>query len=234
METKGLDLTPRQAAWLSGGALVVMVIAVAVALPQTLALVVTGDAGKTTQAIQQAGAGFRIGLVGWCVVLFCDVLVSYGLYEYFKSTHKGLSLLTAWIRLFYTALFAAALIHLVVVPLIMYDAPYLSAFSGAQKEAMVLFSINVFQYAWMFALGFFGLHLFGLGVLALRCPHTPKLLGYLLILASLGYVLDTLAFISWSDYKAHESTIKAIVAAPNAIGELSLAFWLLFKGGKGR
>jgi len=228
------DMSRRQAAILGGTGLIIMLLAVIVAFPNTLSLIVQGDPTKTVQQITEAGILYRIGIVGWMVVLACDILVSLAFYVYFKKVHQSYSLLTAWFRLFYTAIFAAMLVQMLVVLLLFNGAEYLTVFTKAQQHALVLLSLRIFEIGWLFGLGFFGIHLFGLGYLALKSDEVPKILGILLIVASVGYTSDTVAYIALPSYKQYEETIKMIIAFPNAAGELFFGFWLLFKGGKSR
>ncbi|TNE50487.1 MAG: DUF4386 domain-containing protein [Deltaproteobacteria bacterium] len=226
------QLTSRQAALTAGISLLVMVAAVIVALPNTVSLITAGDAAKTVQAIQQAGIRFHLGILGWFVVLVCDLIVAWALYMYFKPVHAGLSQLTAWLRLFYTAIFGVMIFNFVIVLLMLQGKSYLNVFTQAQFNALALLFLTIYKYGWLFALGFFGIHLLGLGVLALRSNKIPMFFGIALVIAGLGYLGDTLAFIALPNYGSYESTIKAIVGAPNAIGELAFAAWLLWKGGR--
>jgi hypothetical protein len=53
-----------------------------------------------------------------------------------------------------------------------------------------------------------------------------------LIVASFGYLLDSFAQLLLLNYASYETIFLIIVAVPGIIGEMSLCFWLLFKGGK--
>lgn len=225
-------LSNRKAAIIAGSSLFVMLAAVILAMPNTLQLVTKGDATKTAQALRQAGAMFSVGIAGWFIVQICDVVASWGFYEYFRPVNRGVSLLTAWVRLFYTALFATVTVALLIAAALVNGSWGTGSFTAAQIDQMVLLALQVFEYGWLFGLGFFGLHLFGLGYLALQSTEVPTWLGVLLIIASIGYTGDTLAFIALPHYDQYAPTIKAIVAAPNALGELSFGAWLLWKGGK--
>jgi len=106
------------------------------------------------------------------------------------------------------------------------------AFEPAQLQAQVMLFLNAFDSGWLFSLVFFGVHLFVLGFLVFRSGYAPKLLGILLIVSSFGYLLDSFAQFLLLNYASYEAIFLTIVAVPGIIGELSLCFWLLFKGGK--
>ena len=87
--------------------------------------------------------------------------------------------------------------------------------------------LNAFDYGIYIDLLFFSGHLFFLGYLVFKSGYIPKILGIFLIIASFGYLLNSLASLFWIDYK---TIVNQIVTLPNAIAELALMFWLLIKG----
>jgi len=46
------------------------------------------------------------------------------------------------------------------------------------------------------------------------------------------YMIDTAAHLALPDYEAHGSIFLALVAVPSIVGEMSLAIWMLARGGK--
>jgi len=72
----------------------------------------------------------------------------------------------------------------------------------------------------------FGLHLLILGYLILRADYFPQLLGILVIVASLGYLVDSTGKILYSNYNMS-------ITMYTFIGEVILMFYLLLKGIKG-
>ena len=195
-------------------------------------LIVPGDAETTLNNIMTHQLLFRFGIFSFLIVLICDVLVAWGLYVLFKPANTGLSVLAAWLRLVYTAIFGAAVFGLVIVLRLVSSADLLVAFEPAQLQAQVMLFLNAFDSGWLFSLVFFGVHLFVLGFLVFRSGYAPKLLGILLIVSSFGYLLDSFAQFLLLNYASYEAIFLTIVAVPGIIGELSLCFWLLFKGGK--
>jgi hypothetical protein len=195
-------------------------------------LIVPGDAETTVSNIMANQLLFRLGIVSFLIVLICDVVVAWGLYVFFQPASTNLSTLAAWLRLVYTSIFAAAVLGLVVVLRILTSADLLAAFGPAQLEAQVMLFLDAFDYGWLFSLVFFGVHLFVLGCLVFRSGYAPKLIGILLIVSSFGYLLDSFAQFLLPNYASYESIFLLIVAVPGILAELSLCFWLLFKGGK--
>lgn len=85
--------------------------------------------------------------------------------------------------------------------------------------------IMKFNQEWAFSLIIFGLHLLIIGYLMFKAGFMKRILGILLIIASLGYLVDGFGQVLSSDY-------HAIIAQYTFIGELVLIFWLLISGWK--
>ena len=77
---------------------------------------------------------------------------------------------------------------------------------------------------------FFGLHILGLGYLILSSQYVPTVVGILLLIASVGYLIDSFASVLSSSYENNEAH-KLVFAVPAIISELSLTVWLLIWGG---
>ena len=78
----------------------------------------------------------------------------------------------------------------------------------------------------------FGIHLVLLGYMILRTGITNRALGYILMLAGAGYIIDTGAHALLGNYDDYETLFGLIVAIPSVIGELSVGLWLLLRAGK--
>jgi hypothetical protein len=141
-------------------------------------------------------------------------------------------LLSGWLRLVNSTIFAIALFHLFDVLQILSDAEYLNAFEPGQLHARVMLLLNTFNNTWLIGLVFFGIHLFILGYLIFRSDYMPRTIGILLIVAGLGYLLDSFAHFLLTNYADYKDIFLMVVIVPGIIGELSLTFWLLLKGNK--
>jgi hypothetical protein len=101
---------------------------------------------------------------------------------------------------------------------------------GIALVGLLIPSSVMFIYGQQAAYGFFIPHLFVVGYLGYRYGSYPKILGILLIIASLCYIIMT--------YGEHVFTDKTmemlfgIVVLPAMLGELLLAIWMLVRGGK--
>lgn len=195
-------------------------------------LIIPGDATTTANNIIANELLFRSGIASFIIVLILDVLVAWALYVLLKPVNKNLALLAAWFRLIYTAIFGVALYNFLIVLQLLSGADYLTVFETDQLHAQVMLFINAFNNGWLIGLVFFGVHLFVVGYLIVKSGFMPRILGILLIMSSMGYLIDNFAKLLLSNYTEYETIFLLIVAVPGVIGELSLAIWLLFKGNK--
>jgi hypothetical protein len=153
------------------------------------------------------------------VVIMLDIIVSWALYFLLRSVNPAVALLTAWLRVAFAAVFAAALFNLLEATQLVAQAPG-SALSSDQIEAQVMSLIDAFDLGWTgIALAIFGLHLVGLGYLLFKSIDFPKFLGILVAIAGGGYLFDSFGVILIADY-------APIVAAFTFIGEVLLILWL--------
>jgi hypothetical protein len=102
---------------------------------------------------------------------------------------------------------------------------YLAGLETNQLHAQVMLSLNTFDAGWNIALVVFGFHLLLLGYLVFRSGFMPKLLGILLIVAALGYLVDSVGKILLPDY-------NLTIATFTFVGEVLLIFWLFMKGSR--
>ncbi len=190
-------------------------------------LIIPTDAAKTAAKILENPTLFRFGMIGFFVVLVCDVLVTWALYLYMKQLNDNLSLLAAYFRLVYTAIFAVAILHLYQMLLILQNTN--TAFTTQQIEVQALMSYDSFQLGWLIGLLFFGFHLLTLGYLILTTNHVPRAIGFLLVLAGIAYTADTFVRFGLPNYNDYKDIFVLLVALLAAVGELSLCVWLLIQ-----
>lgn len=221
------DISLRTAAIVAGLGLLIMTILAIIANFSVLEnLIVPGDATTSAANIMASSELFRVGICSLLIVAILDVIVAWALYIFLKPVNKSLSLLAAWFRVAYAAIFAIALNNLSIVLQLLSGADYLKVFETNQLYAQVMLSLNAFTSGWDFGLAFFGLHLLILGYLAFKSGYIPKLLGILLIIAGLGYLIDSLGKLLMPNYNVS-------IAMFTFIGEALLFLWLLWRGFKG-
>jgi hypothetical protein len=217
------DVSPRTAALIAGLGLLLMAILAPFANFYVLErLVVAGDAKDTTENIMASSELFRIGIGCFLIVAVLDVLVAWALHILLEPVSRNLSLLAAWFRLLYAAVFVLALSPLLGV-LQLLSASEFKTPETSQLQAQVMLSVEAFRSGWDLGLVLFGFHLLVLGYVVFKSGFIPKWLGVLIGIAALGYLAD-----SFGKLLVPDDNIR--LAMYTFIGEVVLIFWLLWKG----
>jgi hypothetical protein len=154
-------------------------------------LVIPGDAATTVENIMNNEQLFRMGIASIIIVIILDVIVAWGLYVFLRPVNWSLSLFGGWFRLVYSAIFFVALIDLVNALGLLTDSNSTLLFAADQIPSQVMLSLNAFYAGWDAGLVIFGLHLVIVGYLVLTSGNMPRVLGLLVIIAGLGYTIDT-------------------------------------------
>ena len=231
MSSRMADISQRQAAKIAGSAyLILNVVALFANFFALDRLTEPGDAAATFSNIAESEVLFRAGIVAFMAVFVADAVVAWALYIFFRRVNRDLSLLTAWFRLLYTAMSGIALLNLAVVVLLIGDAG--TALGAGQRNAQAMLFLDAYHYGWAIALVCFGIHLFLLGFLVLRSDDAPSIIGILLVVAGLGYVVNSLARFLLLNYQDYSDLLLLLLAVPAIPAEFALPGWLLLRGGR--
>jgi hypothetical protein len=163
--------------------------------------------------VQQNGYLVRLGILAFMATVVFDVVIAWALYELYKD--NILSLLSTFFRMMHAAIMGVAI----------YALP---ATLNADAEADILKQVDMFNTIWLIALFFFGIHL----IIFAKILHKPTVISWFLGVAGAMYMVDTTAHFALPNYEQYAALFLALVALPSMIGEMSLAIWLLLKGGK--
>lgn len=217
-----IGLTPRQSALTAAISLLLMAVIAPIATFQLLGPIQSPDAAnRMAEVINGMSGTFRAAVGLLLFVILLDVLVSWALYIFFRPVNRALSLLAAWVRLVYAAMFAGAVFFLLLA------LHASSAGSTGIRNALAGSAIQTFQDTWQLGLAIFGVHLLLLGILAWKAGALNKVLGPLLALAGLGYTID-----AYSELLSLQIPIK--LAVFTFVGEIVLMVWLFFQGRTGK
>lgn len=194
-------------------------------VPSTL--IVPKDAATTANNIMVSEGLFRLGIASDSIVFLIEIVLTALLYVLLKPVNKTLSLVAAFSRLAMTVVQGINLLNYFFVLLLLSGAGYLTVFPPDQLYAFVLLFLDAHAYVVLIWGLFFGLHLFLLGYLVYKSGYIPKLVGVLLVIASLCYLIQSFGNILLPKYEAIFATIGFL-----SISEIAFPLWLLFKGVK--
>lgn len=190
-------------------------------------MVALGDPSTTWLNFRGKEGYLAMAIGSFIIMLLIDGVLAIPFYLLLESTNKALAMISSSLRLINVGLFAVALMDLVHLSRL-FNKPYRG------DELFVLRQINhltqSFDDTWLLALVFFGVHLLIMGVLIVKSPLFPTVIGWLLQLAGLVYVIDSVASFTLSFYSEFEMAFELMVLIPSVVGELSFCLWLLLKG----
>jgi hypothetical protein len=188
-------------------------------------LVVPGDATTTANHIMASEGLFRLGMVSDSIVFLIEIVLTVLLYILLKPVSKTLSLVAAFSRLAMTVIQGINLLNHFFVLLLLGGAGYLAVFAPDQLHALVLLFLNAHEDVVLIWGLFFSLHLFVLGYLVFKSGYIPKIIGVLLMVASLSYLIQCFGNILFPQYKGMFTSIGLLSSI-----EIVLPLWLLIKG----
>jgi hypothetical protein len=190
-------------------------------------LIVSADATATANNIMASESLWRIAFAGELVMLVCDVVVALILYVLLKPIDQNLALLAAFFRLMHVAIYGITGLSNLAALFILEGGDYLTAFQPHQRQALALLSIKLHREGYAIALIFFGFHCLFLGYLIIRSGYFPRILGILMIVASLCYLTNSFACILAPLFRA---ILFPGILLPVFVAEASLSLWLTVKG----
>jgi len=188
-------------------------------------LVVPGDAAATANQIMTSEGLFRLGMVSDSIVFLIEIVLTVLLYVLIKPVSKTLSLVAAFSRLAMTVIQGINLLNHFIVLLLLSGAGYLTVFAPNQTHALMMMFLNAHETVVLIWGLFFSLHLLVFGYLVYMSGYIPKIIGVLLVLASLSYLIQGFGNILFPQYKALFTSIGFLSSI-----EIALPLWLLIKG----
>lgn len=191
------------------------------------ALVVAGDPATTAQNILSHLSLFRLSIVTALLVQVTHIFIVLLLYKLLKPAGRNLAaLMVIFMLLGIPITMANELNHVAVAQLL--SGNYLSSFSTVQLQALAMLFHQLHETVTLsIASIFWGLWLLPMGLLVTRAGFISKIPGVLLIVAGVGYLVDSLARLIWPEYG---TSALATVANAAVFGEIVFPFWLLIRG----
>ena len=173
---------------------------------------------------------YRVGFVIYLLIYLSDMATALVLYILLKPVNNGLALLAAFFRFTEATVLGINLLNHYSAFLILSGADSLAIFDPGQLNGVVQFLLDAHRSGYLIGQVFFGFHCFFLGYLLFKSGYFPRVLGAFLIAASFGYLIESFAYFLLPNHETVETVTIWIVALPAFLAELSLTYWLLFKG----
>jgi hypothetical protein len=189
-------------------------------------LIVPGDAAATAKNIMASEWLFRFGFVSDLIMVTFYLLMGLVFYVLLKPVNKNVALLMLLLNLAGVPMLGINMLNQFATLLLMSGAGYLTVFGADQLHALGMLFFNLHEYEYSIAVISWGFYLLPLGYLVFKSGYFPGILGVLLMLASLG---DLIQFFQIFLFPAYEViTYPGLAVA--LIAEFSFCLWLLIKG----
>ena len=194
-------------------------------------LFVRGDVTATADHIRSYAGLLRMGIAAELIGFAGFIFVGLALYRLFKPVSEGSALAMLVLDLMSVPIsFLCVLAEVAAQDLAGAGgtASLFSAFAPGQRDALAYLALRLHGRGFVVAGLFWGLWLFPFALCVIRSRFIPRILGYLLIIAGVGYVAGSFAGLAAPDYAAAVGRVTSILV----VGELPIIFWLLIWGAR--
>jgi Domain of unknown function (DUF4386) len=191
-------------------------------------LIVLNDATATANHIRASQSLLRRGIACELLSAIGFIFVVVALYRLFKAVNETQALLMMILILVSIPISLLSVVNEIVALDVVSGADFLSVFDTGQLNALAYILMRLHSRTILVAEIFWGLWLFPLGVLVIRSRFIPRVLGYLLFLAALGYLASSLTFLLLPAY----GPVVDKFASQLPLCELPIILWLLIWGAK--
>jgi hypothetical protein len=190
-------------------------------------ILVDGDAAATADNLRRLDGLVHAGIASELVHQVIAVFVVLALYDLFKDVHKGLARqVVIFGALLSVPIVFVNVLNEVAALALANGAGYLSAFGQAQRDALAYLFIHLHGRGVNVASMFWGLWLFPFGLLVIRCGFIPRVFGWLLLVAGVGYVAGSFVALVTPQLEAAAVPVVGLLV----LGELPVIFWLAIRG----
>ena len=190
-------------------------------------LVVAGDSEATAAKVMDSETLFRFGMAAEVIVVIIEIALAGVLYVLFRTVSQTVSLTAAFARLGEAIVQAVNLLTAFLALTVLGGAGYLSVADEDQRHALAMLFLEANSFVVLIWGLLFGLHLALLGWLVAGSGFIPRIIGTLLVVASVGYLAEGFGNIVAPGSSDVLSILVIILAVP---GELAFAAWLAVRG----
>ena len=191
-------------------------------------LIVLNDPTATANNIRASESLLRLGIGCELLGSIMFILVVVALYRLFKPVNETYALTMMILILISIPISLLSVVNEVVALIVVNGANFLSVFDARQLDALAYILMRLHGRTILVAEIFWGLWLIPFGILVIQSRFIPRILGYLLFLAALGYLASSVTFLLLSSYGDFVDKF----ASQLPLFELPIILWLLIFGAK--
>lgn len=186
-------------------------------------LIVNGNIAATVSNIVASESLYRLSMASALLMNIVSVVLVLVLYKLLKPVGRN----TAVYMVVFLLLGAGiAMLNEInhFAALVLSGIDTAAIFTAQQSQYFVGLFLDMHEFGSYIAAIFWGLWLFPLGYLIFKSNFIPKILGVLLVIAGVGYLVDSFVLFLIPHYGIPNITDYAFV------GEVTITLWLLIKG----
>jgi len=228
MTNRAVEASPLAYARVAGAAyLTIAIVALVYGLLVESKLIVSGNDAVTATNILANESLFRIGIVLVLIIYVSVVVASWALYVILRTVHENLALLALLLRSAEAILGAATVLMSFIVLFVLEGNAPSNAFETEQLHALAGRFLDVRTAGLDIVLIFIGLGATIFCYLLLKSKYIPRWLaawGMFTYLSMLSLALVSILFPN------HPAMLEFVLYGAGELFELTLGFWLVFKG----
>ena len=195
-------------------------------LPGTV--IVPGKATATAINIAASPILLRLAIFLALVSQISFIVLVVTLYRLFREVGPWSALLMLALVVVGVAATYANMFNRIAALVILSGADFLSVFAKPELDALAYLFLRLYSQGSDAIEVVWGLWLFPFGLLVIRSRFIPKVLGYLLMIAGVGYVLSFVVHLLLPQFVSVTSPLFTVLV----IGELPIIVWLAIVGAR--
>ena len=229
MTLNTIDESQRKAAKVAGFTfLFAMAIVVLANYGINFRLIVPGNAVDTARNIMAHETLFRINIACNLIYVVTVVALLAALYVILKPVNRNLALVATFCRLVFAIMWGVTALNTLGALRFLGDAAYLPVFKADQLQTLARLHIAASYDAYYVGLPFWTLASTVCSYLWFKSRYIPRALSAFGVISSAWCVMCAFAFIVFPNF---QNTVHPMwFDMPMVIFEMTLGFWLLFKG----
>lgn len=189
-----------------------------------------GDAAASVQRIMQSPGLYRLGILADLACYVAFLLLPLALYRLLAASGKSAAVLMVALAVASVPIGCINEVHRLDVLTLLGNAEAWPTSGAPQVQMQVMQSLAAYHNGQLVLEIFWGLWLFPLGYLVVKCGFLPRVLGVLLMAGCAGYLIDFLGRLLFPAYP--HASFADYATLPSAIGEIGTGLWLLFMGAR--
>ena len=194
-------------------------------------LIISGDAGKTVEAIVARQGLLRAGIAAAFIRDIAFLLLPLAFFRLLAHENRNVANVMVVFAVAAVPISLVALGNLLHVLTLLGGKAYVANYSPDQLNAAVMLALAKYNSGILVASIFWGLWLLPLGYLVFRSGMLPKILGALLMLGCFGYLVNVFGETLSAGYSS--SGISRFARVPASLGEIGTCLWLVAVGVRG-